>query len=438
MKTKKSLLKTNSITVKIMVIGVLVLLMLIPISMIKSMISERNDSKGSVQSEISSKWGGSQELQGPILVVPFKNKSVVTTSTVNSYAYFLPEDFNVKGDLMPQKRSRGMYEVLCFQSTMKINGKFNFPDYEKLNLSKEQMDWDKAFFQIGISNLQGIKNQVVFNVDGKPQTVVAGIKNNELFSSGLTINYPIDPNCVKNYEFDFDLALNGTEGLYFTPIGKQTNIHLKSEWKTVSFVGDFLPNQRAVDQGGFDSQWSIFDYNRNYAQAWTGINPELNKSKLGVDLLLPIDHYQKTMRSVKYAIMFIALTFLVFFMVELLSKRRIHPVQYLLVSFALVLFYSLLLAFSEHIGFDWSYLLSAVAIIGLITAYSKSIFKNKKETIFMGIFLTALYVFLYVVIQLEDMALLLGTIGLFIALAIVMYTSRKINWYKEDDIESTN
>jgi inner membrane protein len=166
---------------------------------------------------------------------------------------------------------------------------------------------------------------------------------------------------------------------------------------------------------------------------WSGKNNEFTQSLLGIDLRQPIDHYEKSMRSAKYAVLFIALTFLVFFLVELISHRRIHPFQYLLVSFALVLFYCLLLAFSEHIGFNRAYLVSAAAIIALITAYSKTIFNSLRQTAIMAVFLLALYTFLYVLLQLEDMALLFGSIGLFVALAAIMYASRKVNWYKESE-----
>lgn len=415
-------------------IAVLTLLMLIPVGMVKSLIIEREGNKISVQDDISSKWGGQQRLVGPILVLPYKTSAVAGTINNVKYAYFLPDEYDVEGTIKPEERSRGVYQVLCYQSMMEIKGKFAFPDYAKLNLKEEQIQWDEAFLLLGVPSLQGIKNKIDFNLNGKSLEILASVINNDVINSGLTIKMPLNPSDIKDaYNFNFDLALNGTNGLYFAPIGKHTSIHMKSEYKTVTFIGDFLPNNRKIDQLGFDAKWEIFDYNRNYAQMWLGQNSGINDSLLGVDLLLPVDQYQKTMRSAKYAIMFIALTFLVFFMVELLNRKRIHPVQYLLVSFALILFYSLLLALSEHIGFEWSYLVSAVGIVALITAYSYSIFKSKKQTLLMGIFSSGLYVFLYVVIQLEDMALLLGSAGLFLILAIVMYLSRKVDWYKDEE-----
>lgn len=435
METKKSFFKKNVISVKVVTIAVLILLMLIPVGMIKSLISERENNREDVQDEIAAKWGGKQNMRGPILVLPCKRKVVIGEKPYYYYnAYFMPEELKIEGVLNPEERSRGTYEILCYQAKLHINGKFKFPDYSQLNIPADEIEWDKAYFLINISNMQGLKNRIDFKVNNEAQKTLGSITEDPALGYGLKIDYPLNTTTDKEeYNFDFDVTLNGTDGLTFDPIGKQMGVHLKSAWKSVTFVGEFLPNQRNLHSDGFDAEWNIFDYNYSYPQMWLNTSSELGGSPLGLDLLLPVDHYQKTMRSAKYAIMFIALTFLVFFMVELLSKKRIHPIQYLLVSFALVLFYSLLLALSEHLSFGLSYLISAIAIVLLITAYSKSIFKNLKQTIFMGSFLTGLYLFLYVVIQLEDMALLLGSIGLFIALAVVMYVSRKVNWYKEDN-----
>ncbi|MBD8347201.1 cell envelope integrity protein CreD [Dysgonomonas sp. HGC4] len=433
METTKNFFKNQALTTKIVIVVILTLLMLIPIGMVRSLITEREGNKVAEQTEMSDRWGGRQLLTGPVLVLPYK-QSLAVGSAAPSFVYCLPEEYNVTGDIKPEERTRGIQKILSYQSTMHFEGKFIFPDYKSLDLNEALIQWDEAYIVMGISNLQGVKNKIVFNINGHPQEILANVADNDLIRSGVMIRMPLAAaDMGKSCNFDFDLVLNGTDGLHFLPVGRQTNVHFNSTWKSVAYTGDYVPTEKADVKEGIDAQWNIFDYNRSYTQMWVGKNDSFGSTKLGLDLLLPVDHYQKTMRAVKYAIMFIALTFLVFFMVEILSKKRIHPVQYLLVSFALVLFYSLLLALSEHIGFDWSYLVSALAIVMLITAYSHSIFKSRKQTLFMGLFLSALYIFLYVVIQLEDMALLLGSIGLFIALAIVMFVSRNINWYKDDE-----
>ena len=423
---------TDMIMVKVIIVAVLVAIMLFPISMVRSLIEERENSQKNVQDEISQKIGGVQRITGPVLVLPFLNE-------VNKigYAYCLPDDFRVDGNINTEARMRTLYKSLVYQSDLDIKGSFSLPDFDQLNIKQERIQWDDAFILLGIPYLQGIKNKVVFNLNGKDFDVQPGVKGNTIINSGLTVNIPIDPS-VSKFEFGFDLVLNGSQGLYITPVGKESKIHLKSPWETVSFSGDFLPGEKTMGKDGFDAQWDVFDYNRNYVQTWIGNNDILNKSSLGVEFKYPVDQYQMTMRSVKYAIIFIMLTFVVFFLVELLSRKRIHPVQYLLVSCALILFYTLLLAISEHLSFGLSYLISAFATVALITAYSKTMFKNIKQTCMMGIFLAMLYTYLYIVLQLENMSLLFGAVGLFIALAIVMFVLRNKDWYKKKDTSETD
>jgi len=427
---------TNSVMIKAVVIGILALIMLIPINMVISLIHEREENKETVYEDISSKWGGSQCVTGPILILPFektqldKDKNEIKTL---HHAYLLPNELKIDGKLLPEDRKRGIYKVLVYQSEFDFKGKFSYNDFAQLNIKPEEVKWEDASMVINIPFMQGIKNKIIFNVNEKPMTVEPGTTENNIISSGLTIKVPIEADKIpETLNFSFNLSLNGTEKIHFSPIGKETHANIKSDWGTVSFSGDFLPTKHNIETDKFSAQWDVFDYNRNYSQAWIDSKADLNSSTFGVDLKYPVDQYQMSMRSVKYAIMFIALTFVVFFLVELLSRKRIHPIQYLLVSFGLVLFYSLLVSLSEHINFNLAYLISSIAIILLISIYSKTIFKNIKQVIMMGLFLSALYIFLFVILQLEDMALLFGSVGLFIALAIIMYVSRKVNWYKND------
>ena len=420
-------LKTDSLIIKIILIAVLSLLMLIPMTMIQNLITERSQSQNTVQDEITSKWGGEQTVTGPVLVVPYiKDKKILQ-------AYFLPDNLTIDGSVLPEERSRTIYQTLVYQSDMKISGNFSFPDIDKLNTNADEVKWGDAFILLGVSSLQGIKNKINFELNGKIMTVSPGVPSNTIIGSGITIKTPLEAdNRAGKYNFNFDLALNGSKGLYFTPVGKETHVHITSPWKTVSLWGDYIASKRTINENGFDTQWDIFDYNRNYSQMWIGANNELNETSFGVSLQYPVDQYQMLNRSAKYAIMFIAFTFIAFLMIELLRKKPIHPVQYLLVSAALVLFYSLLLALSEHLGFRLAYGISSAAVILLITLYTTSIFIQKKQSAIVCGILITLYTYLYVILQLEDMALLFGSIGLFIVLAVIMYVSRKVDWYKID------
>ncbi len=207
---------------------------------------------------------------------------------------------------------------------------------------------------------------------------------------------------------------------------------MNSNWSTVAFIGDFLPSTREINDEGFSASWNILDYNRNYVQMWIGEN-HTNVPTIGLELKYAVDQYKMSMRSVKYAIMFILLTFVVFFLVEIITKNRIHPIQYILVSFALVLFYTLLIALSEYINFHIAYLISSIAIVLMITLYVRTIFSKLSHALIIGAFTTGLYTYLYIMLQLEDMALLIGAIGLFAALAAIMYATRKVDWYKSKE-----
>ena len=422
----------NNATFKAIVIGILILMMLIPVAMIQNLIRERESTGASVVSEVSSKWGNRQALSGPVLCVPYSYNRTEnnTTREVRDLAYFLPEDLNIESDVQPEIRYRSIYKLVVYQSEIKADGRFLHPDFDKLNIKPHSIDWENAFVIIGISDMRGIRSHIVFNWDNTPKESMSGTGNLQLAESGVTLKIPLaaEETEDKVYPFDFSLTLNGSYGLFFVPAGKTTRVMMKSPWNSPSFDGAFLPDRREIADG-FTATWSVFNYNRNFPQMWTGANYHFQTSEFGVNLILPVDHYQKTMRSAKYAIMFIALTFLVFFLVELLSHKRIHPFQYLLISIGLILFYSLLLALSEQMHFNLAYLISALAIVSLITAYSHSIFKETKQTALMGGFLTTLYLFLFTVLQLEDFALLFGSVGLFIALAVVMYISRKLDWY---------
>jgi inner membrane protein len=424
---------TGSTTFKAVVIGVLILLMLIPVSMIRGLIYEREYAGRSVENEISSKWGNRQTLTGPVIVVPFWYHILEDNKVkkVSEQAYFLPEVLNIETGLEPEIRYRGIYKTVVYQSDIKVSGSFSQPDFSQLNIKAEYIDWQKAFISMGISDMRGIRNNVVFNWNGTPQDATPGSGNTHLSRSGVSVRVPFAATLADNsgYTFDVSLTLNGSQGLFFVPMGKTTQVLMASSWNTPKFDGAFIPEKREITPQGFSAQWNVYNYNRNFPQMWTGNEYNADDSEFGVHLIIPIDHYQKSERSVKYAIMFIALTFLIFFLVELISHKRIHPLQYLLVSIGLILFYALLLALSEHMNFNLAYLLSTLAIVSLITGYSSSIFKSGKQILLMGIFLTLLYLFLYTVLQLEDLALLIGSIGLFIALAVVMYTSRKVNWY---------
>lgn len=420
----------HSIGARLAIIAFLSIIFLIPSFLIQELISERKNRRDSVAEEISQKWGKEQTITGPVISVPYKHyfENDDKVEQIIRYAHFLPEDLNIKGVIATEVRYRGIYKVIVYNSNLSVSGHFPSPDLNGFNIPPGDFMLEDAFVSVGISDMTGIKDIITINWDNQEYLANPGIESNDVLESGISISPDLEAG--KEYHFNFELNLNGSSGLLFSPVGKQTNIQLSSDWPNPSFTGNFLPVEREVNSSGFSSEWKVLHLNRNFPQQWLGPNQEVSNSAFGVDLLLPVDEYQKTMRTAKYSIMFISLTFLTFFMIELLSKKVIHPVQYLLIGLALLIFYTLLLSVSEYLVFNIAYLLASAAIIILITVYSYSVLSDKLKTgIIFGV-LVILYGYLYILMQLQDYALLMGSLGLFIILALVMYLTRNIDWFE--------
>jgi len=420
----------NSIGIRLFIIGFMTLILLIPSVLIQELISERESRRDSVADEISQKWGNKQTITGPVITIPYKHyfKSEDRVEHTIRYAHFLPENLNIKGSITPETRYRGIYEVIVYNSNLSISGNFKPVNFNRLNVPPDDYLVDDAFVSFGITDMTGIRDVINIRWNETEYLANPGIESNDVLPSGISISPVIEAG--KEYSFDFGLNLNGSTGLYFSPAGEVTNVELSSGWPDISFAGTYLPAERDVNESGFDASWSVLHLNRNFPQQWLGPGQELLQSAFGIELLLSVDEYQKTMRTAKYAIMFISLTFLTFFMIELLSKKAIHPVQYLLTGFALLIFYTLLLSLSEYVVFNLAYLLASSAIILLITVYSYRILSDKVKTAIIFGVLAILYGYLFILLQLQDYALLMGSIGLFIVLAFVMYLTRHIDWFE--------
>ncbi len=442
-----SFFERNAVVLKVGAIGFLIIMLIIPMSMINSLVMERKARQMEAANEISSKWGFEQKLTGPVLAVPYtltepglKQGEEITSAHT---AYFLPETLKVDGKINPEVRNRGLFKVAVYSSTLKVDGNFKAPAID-LGNKKIVINWKEAYITIGIPDLRGIRENINFSWNDKSMVCEPGVKSNEIVESGVTVNNILtEIPSEADYKFSFDIALNGSRGISFIPVGKETNVTIASTWPNPSFDGSFLPYERHISDKGFDAKWKVLELNRNYPQKWVDDKVNMESSAFGVSLLLPIETYQITERSMKYAILFIALTFMVFFFVEVLRKMRVHPIQYVLVGFGLLLFYLLLLSLSEQMSFNMAYLIATIGIVTMITSYAYSIFKNRRLTTILSSILILIYGFLFVLLQLQDYALLMGSVGLFLILSSVMYLSRKINWYSinggkgDDEVNSS-
>jgi inner membrane protein len=424
--------EANRIILKGMLIGILTLVMLIPAAYITNLVEERAERQQEVIKEVSSKWAEAQTIVGPVLMVPYREYVTQQDGKILSYkrkAYFLPEQLSINGKLLPETRHRSLYDVTLYRSDITLSGSFTAPAIEALQIAPENVLWQEARLLIGLNDARGLEDEVTLQWNDTSLTFDPGVPENETLKTGMQTAVTIAAGMPAT--FTLNLKLKGSEYLYFTPTGKSTQVTLQSPWKNPAFDGKYLPGNAAdISDNGFTAQWKILQASRPYPQYWANQGQELSASAFGVRLLQPTDGYVKTERSVKYALLFISLTFAVFFFIEILQKRQIHPLQYLLVGFALTIFYSLLLSFSEYIGFNAAYAIASSATITLIGLYVWSMFKKGKIAIGFTIALISLYAYIFFLIQLQDYALLFGSIGLFTILALAMYSSRKIDWYR--------
>ncbi len=408
--------------------------------MVESLIREREARQEEAIEEVSSKWGEQQTITGIVLTVPYKIYTKVYEGEKTDkfklvesreYAHFLPEELNISGDILPEVRYRGIYEVIVYNSKIKLIGNFSIPSFEDWKIDNSNIIWEDAFVSLGLSDLRSIQENISIKWNDKQYFFNPGVESSDVIQNGISFQLPINPSdSIKTKtEFSLDLNFNGSTSLNFIPLGKSTKVNIKSKWQNPSFIGAFLPDQREINPDGFSANWKVLHLNRPYPQNFRGSVQGIDESSFGVNLIVPVDEYQKSMRSAKYAVIFITLTFLIFFFVQILNGIKIHPIQYIIVGLALCVFYTLLIALSEHIAFKFSYLISSVSTICLITLYATNIFNNKKLTTLICLILSTLYLFIYSIIQMEDYALLMGSIGLFIVLATIMYLSRKIDWY---------
>ncbi|MFH2043846.1 MAG: cell envelope integrity protein CreD [Pseudomonadota bacterium] len=421
----------NATTLKIVFIGLLVIILLIPTSMISSVMRERESRRDSVVREINQKWGNNQTIAGPFFTVPYKSfyedKNDKQKFNIH-YLHILPEQINIDGQIDTQIRYRSIYEAVLYNSQITLNGNFTIPVLKQSNINPENVLWEKAIFSIGINDMRGIQDNIDIIFNDKKYKANPGLKTTDIASSGVHCFIPLSPTKTRN-TFSLKLNLNGSEEIQFVPLGETTTLKLKSSWPSPSFNGSFLPTTRVVSDKGFSAKWSILHFNKNFPQFWVGNQYKVNDSSFGLQLLITADIYQKSIRISKYAIMFIVFTFAAFFFSEIINKKRVHPVQYILIGLSVILFYVLLLSISEHLNFDIAYILSALATTIVITGYTKGIMKNKYFTLTVFGILVILYSYLYIILQLEDYALIMGSIGLFIVLTTVMYITRKIDWY---------
>ena len=421
-----------SFTIKIVVLAFLSLFLLIPLEMIKSIIRERQKNAEDVKNVISSQWAGQQIVSGPVLNIPVRILSAKKDAEPSVFIYhIMPESLSFKGDIQTEKRHVSIYQAVVYTASLKISGNFVIPDIN--TGEKTEILWQEAYYTMGISDNRGLKGTVFMNIDAGAIEAIPGLKDADLFSTG--ISFPSELSIkTKTLPFSVNLNVSGSEGLSFVPLGKTTEVTINSKWNSPGFKGNFLPVNRTITESGFNAKWVVTNLNRNFPQIWSGKSYNPANDSFGVNFILPNDHYQKSLRSAKYGILFIALTFLALVFAELTTKENIHIFQYVMVALGLVLFFSLLNALSEFIGFNFAYLISAVSTISLISFFLQKLIRKRFTVYLISGLLVSLYIFIFILLSLNDFAYLAGNIGLFILLAVTMKLTVKLDPFKSQNV----
>lgn len=429
---------SNRILIKGAITAALIGIMMIPTVFISDLVRERQERNEAVVKEVDSRWAMAQTISGPYIFLPYKftttdgsGKPVVITS----HLLIIPENKQVAGKINHEIRERSIYKVLLYRSSLTDQGNFI------LNLPKEvtadQVQWTDAKICFGISDFKGIEEKLVIRFNGADSELSPGLPDGmgDIEEKGLSAPILFSAEDIgKSVSYQMNIKIRGSEMLHFVPLSGNSHFTLESTWPNPSFDGSNLPSERTVGKNGFTAAWNFNKANLPFGTVLHDFKFDRSALAFGVTMVEPADQYAKTNRSIKYAILIIGLTFSLFFIIELMQRKPIHPVQYVLIGLALVIFYSLLLAISEFVAFDYAYLIASLGTIILIGLYAKSHFKSWKSSgIFTGV-LTLLYGFIFVLIRLEDTALLVGSIGLFIILALTMYASKKVNWYGTPEV----
>jgi len=421
----------QSLTFKGIMIALLTLLLLIPGAMIQNLIRERQERSRETVWKINDKWSGPQVLCAPLLCVPYTTAKLDKDKKPfyeEHTLYITPKELKINVSLTPEERYYGIYKTILYKSDIHFEG--NFSELADLQIDNSELHFDKAKIAIGITDLRGVSQTPNFKIGDTMLETTVGETGLSILGKSLIVNLK-NVGLTDSLPFNCELKLNGSSSISFIPIGQQTAVTVSGQWKSPSFIGGFSP-ESTVDKEQFSATWNILSFNREIPVTWSDDNiTYLGNTSFGVNLIETVDHYQQNMRTAKYALMFIALTFIVFFFVEIFTKKPIHIFQYVLVGIALILFYSLLLSLSEHIGFGWAYLVASVATISMVTIYFYSLIKQKLPTFILAAIMLILYASLYVLLQIEDYALLVGSIFLFVILGVIMFVSNKIKFWKQ-------
>lgn len=429
----------TSVIARMGLMAVLVCGLAVALLLLSGLVSERAGRRAAATAEVGEQWGGDQLIIGPVLSVDIAgtvNGANGKPVPASERLCVLPRSLTITSEVTPEIRRRGLFEVIVYRTSLKLTGVFGPPELAPWRARINDMAITASAVSIALSDPRGISGGISLEWDGVAQRFVPGTPDLALVWPGISGSAPL-PAGGRDIPFSIELNVNGTGGLRFVPTGNDTTVRMTSSWPHPSFIGAPLPRDREVTKSGFTAVWDVPYYGRSFSPAWTlsAVSREhfkeaVAKAAFGVALIRPVDIYQQSERAVKYAVLFIIMTFVIAFLWEVLNGAPVHPVQYLFLGFAMALFYLLLLALSEHVGFDKAYAIAAASNVVLIAWYWNWVIRQGlRHGLMMGTVLVTLYGYLYLLLRLEDYALVAGALGLFVMLAAIMFLTRRIDWY---------
>jgi len=446
-KQKKIHSITSSGGFKIAMLVILILLLLIPITMIRSLVNERSYRANSAEASIMEAWGSQFVLYGPVIRIPVIEREEIITRTErdgdrvdivlhNRALWLTPKDVSIQANFSAERKRRGIFSVALFSGDVSIRGEFTFERASGELKHNQTLYPEQAEIIIGLANQKGIRRVIKADWNGSELFFKPGNRN---FLTGVPgdngINAVSSFNIDGTNKFDIQFAVQGGKSIRALPIGETTQAHIKSDWSSPSFQGGFLPTAYTLSDNGFDAQWEISYLSRSIPLFWfTSERGEsegrrnLQQELFGADFFKPLDHYALNERAVKYAILFLVIPFITLFFLEVFSRKSIHPAQYLLSGLANVIFYLLLLSISEHLSFSIAYLIAGTALTCMMTLYARSLLETWARSAYMGLVMALLYLILYLTLNAEDWALLIGSVVAFFICGVVMFLTRKLDW----------
>ena len=422
-------------TGKFLLIFALVLLFLIPINLIKDLIYDRQSYQEDAIESIIEPLGGNTEIQGIVIAVSYKaavktvdSKGTEKTEIQTRYVIFAPDTYNLDISVNPYYLTRGIFKVPVFNGKINLSAAFGKPDFSHFDIQAKDINTSEAVLILGLSNTKNLTARPNLSVNEQPLDI-SPVKYEAISPFTNSVFYKLS-NLVSNQKIQLKGEINfqGGENIRIRPIASDNSIKMVSDWLSPGFSGGWLPNERNITDKGFSALWNVAGLSTVYPKSWLAEN-KFSAESVNVSFIVPVDAYKKTERSIKYALLFLIIPFIALIVSEIFSEKKIHPVQYSLIGFADILFYLLLLSISEHISFDWTYLICTVSVCLVTLFYATAIFKSLKwGSLLSGVQLVS-YIFLYGTLQAEDYALLIGSIGLFIVVVLLMFITRKIDWY---------